>query len=143
MRGRCSHYALKVSVCVSSVFVCGGGVRGAGGPLQRTHELCRTHTHTHTLQAVVHPMAPLYEPEAQTLRPLCARALKRIFQLCDRDKVGGWVGCVCVCVHEWGCGLAGGWLAPRWPMHPMHRSRLPPPPPPPTHTHTLSGWRAL
>lgn len=37
--------------------------------------------------AVVHPMAPLYEPEGQTLRPLCARALKRIFKLCDKDGV--------------------------------------------------------
>ncbi len=52
--------------------------------------------------AVVHPMAPLYEPESQTLRPLCARALKRIFKLCDKDGV------------RWRCwgpvttGLAGG-----------------------------------
>ena len=47
---------------------------------------------THT--AVVHPMAPLYEPESQTLRPLCARALKRIFLLCDKDKAswGAWLG---------------------------------------------------
>ena len=33
-------------------------------------------------------MAPLYEPEAQKLRPLCARALKRIFMLCDTDRDG-------------------------------------------------------
>lgn len=32
-------------------------------------------------------MAPLYDPEAQALKPLCARALKRIFLLCDADKV--------------------------------------------------------
>ena len=32
-------------------------------------------------------MAPLYEPERQALRPLCAKALKRIFLLCDKDKV--------------------------------------------------------
>ncbi len=38
--------------------------------------------------AVVHPMAPLYEPERQALRPLCAKALKRIFLLCDKDQVG-------------------------------------------------------
>ena len=40
-------------------------------------------------------MAPLYEPESQTLRPLCARALKRIFLLCDKDKVR--MGCCCGC----------------------------------------------
>ncbi|KAI3425869.1 hypothetical protein D9Q98_007842 [Chlorella vulgaris] len=42
----------------------------------------------YALKAVVHPMAPLYEPESQTLRPLCAKALKRIFLLCDKDKDG-------------------------------------------------------
>jgi Ras family protein T1 len=42
----------------------------------------------YALKAVVHPMAPLYEPEAQQLRPLCARALKRVFLLCDRDGDG-------------------------------------------------------
>lgn len=40
------------------------------------------------LRAVVHPLAPLYDPQAQTLRPLCARALKRIFTLCDKDRDG-------------------------------------------------------
>lgn len=46
-------------------------------------------------------MAPLYEPESQTLRPLCARALKRIFKLCDKDGVRGRPrrpagrGCLC------------------------------------------------
>ncbi|KAL4526211.1 hypothetical protein Ndes2437B_g07466 [Nannochloris sp. 'desiccata'] len=42
----------------------------------------------YALKAVIHPMAPLYEPEAQKLRPLCARALKRIFMLCDTDQDG-------------------------------------------------------
>ena len=42
----------------------------------------------YALKAVIHPMAPLYEPEAQKLRPLCARALKRIFMLCDIDLDG-------------------------------------------------------
>lgn len=42
----------------------------------------------YALKAVVHPMGPLYDPEAQTLKPLCAKALKRIFLLCDTDKVG-------------------------------------------------------
>ncbi|EFN55684.1 hypothetical protein CHLNCDRAFT_133936 [Chlorella variabilis] len=46
----------------------------------------------YALKAVVHPMAPLYEPESQKLRPLCAKALKRIFLLCDKDKASG--GCV-------------------------------------------------
>ena len=42
----------------------------------------------YAMKAVIHPMAPLYEPEAQKLRPLCARALKRIFMLCDTDGDG-------------------------------------------------------
>lgn len=42
----------------------------------------------YALKAVVHPMAPLYEPEAQALKPLCSRALKRIFMLCDKDGDG-------------------------------------------------------
>ncbi|PRW57931.1 mitochondrial Rho GTPase 1-like isoform A [Chlorella sorokiniana] len=42
----------------------------------------------YALKAVVHPMAPLYEPERQALRPLCAKALKRIFLLCDKDQDG-------------------------------------------------------
>ncbi|KAL6768446.1 hypothetical protein ACKKBF_B39160 [Auxenochlorella protothecoides x Auxenochlorella symbiontica] len=40
------------------------------------------------LRAVVHPTAPLFDAQAQTLRPLCSRALKRIFMLCDKDKDG-------------------------------------------------------
>jgi mitochondrial Rho GTPase 1 len=42
----------------------------------------------YALKAVVHPVAPLYEPELQQLRPACARALKCIFTLCDRDGDG-------------------------------------------------------
>lgn len=33
-------------------------------------------------------MAPLYDPETQSLKPLCVRALKRIFLMCDKDKDG-------------------------------------------------------
>lgn len=42
----------------------------------------------YALKSVVHPIAPLYEPESQQLRPACARALKCIFKLCDRDGDG-------------------------------------------------------
>lgn len=42
----------------------------------------------YALKAVLYPMAPLYDPESQTLQPLCVRALKRIFSLCDKDKDG-------------------------------------------------------
>eukprot|EP00887_Chlorella_sp_A99_P007934 scaffold12.g7934.t1 len=42
----------------------------------------------YALKSVVHPMAPLYDSEAEALRPLCARALKRIFLLCDADRDG-------------------------------------------------------
>ncbi|KDD71963.1 hypothetical protein H632_c4089p0, partial [Helicosporidium sp. ATCC 50920] len=42
----------------------------------------------YALRAVVHPMAPLYDAESGALRPLCARALRRIFLLCDTDGDG-------------------------------------------------------
>lgn len=37
-------------------------------------------------RAVLHPTAPLFDQETQTLKPRCVRALKRIFILCDRDE---------------------------------------------------------
>lgn len=42
----------------------------------------------YALKAVIYPMAPLYDPEMQSLKPLCVRALKRIFLMCDKDKDG-------------------------------------------------------
>ncbi|XP_056850199.1 mitochondrial Rho GTPase 1-like [Raphanus sativus] len=39
-------------------------------------------------KAVLHPTAPLFDQETQTLKPRCVRALKRIFILCDHDKDG-------------------------------------------------------
>ncbi|KAM9208630.1 mitochondrial Rho GTPase 2 isoform 2-T2 [Dugong dugon] len=36
-------------------------------------------------KAVLHPTAPLYDPEAKELRPACAQALTRIFRLSDQD----------------------------------------------------------
>ncbi|XP_058083683.1 mitochondrial Rho GTPase 1-like isoform X3 [Magnolia sinica] len=39
-------------------------------------------------KAVLHPTAPLFDQEAQTLKPRCVRALKRIFILCDNDRDG-------------------------------------------------------
>ncbi|XP_076899853.1 mitochondrial Rho GTPase 2-like isoform X2 [Bidens hawaiensis] len=39
-------------------------------------------------KAVLHPTAPLFDQESQTLKPRCIRALKRIFILCDRDMDG-------------------------------------------------------
>nr|XP_043620249.1 mitochondrial Rho GTPase 1-like [Erigeron canadensis] len=36
-------------------------------------------------KAVLHPTAPLYDQETQTLKPRCIRALKRVFTLCDHD----------------------------------------------------------
>ncbi|KAL1809103.1 hypothetical protein ACET3Z_026093 [Daucus carota] len=39
-------------------------------------------------KAVLHPTAPLFDQEAQTLKPRCIRALKRIFIICDQDKDG-------------------------------------------------------
>lgn len=39
-------------------------------------------------KAVLHPTAPLFDQETQTLKPRCVRALKRIFILCDSDGDG-------------------------------------------------------
>ncbi|XP_020276948.1 mitochondrial Rho GTPase 1-like [Asparagus officinalis] len=39
-------------------------------------------------KAVLHPTAPLFDQETQSLKPRCVRALKRIFILCDTDKDG-------------------------------------------------------
>jgi len=39
-------------------------------------------------KAVLHPTAPLFDQETQTLRPQCVKALKRVFILCDHDKDG-------------------------------------------------------
>ncbi|XP_053410577.1 mitochondrial Rho GTPase 2 isoform X14 [Nycticebus coucang] len=36
-------------------------------------------------KAVLHPTAPLYDPEAKQLKPACAQALRRIFRLSDQD----------------------------------------------------------
>ncbi|XP_014442496.1 mitochondrial Rho GTPase 2 [Tupaia chinensis] len=36
-------------------------------------------------KAVLHPTAPLYDPEAKQLRPACVQALTRIFWLLDQD----------------------------------------------------------
>ena len=45
----------------------------------------------YALKAVVHPTAPLFDPQANSgqgaLKPLCVKALKRIFIMCDKDKV--------------------------------------------------------
>lgn len=39
-------------------------------------------------KAVLYPTAPLFDQEAQCLKPHCIRALKRIFLLCDHDGDG-------------------------------------------------------
>ena len=49
---------------------------------------CSNQVFYYALKAVMYPMAPLYDPEIQSLKPLCVRALKRIFLMCDRDKDG-------------------------------------------------------
>ncbi|KAM5228182.1 mitochondrial Rho GTPase 2 isoform 2-T2 [Ctenodactylus gundi] len=36
-------------------------------------------------KAVLHPTAPLYDPETKQLKPACSRALTRIFRLSDQD----------------------------------------------------------
>uniref|UniRef100_A0A7N0ZXL9 Mitochondrial Rho GTPase n=1 Tax=Kalanchoe fedtschenkoi TaxID=63787 RepID=A0A7N0ZXL9_KALFE len=39
-------------------------------------------------KAVLHPTAPIFDQETQSLKPRCIRALKRIFSLCDIDGDG-------------------------------------------------------
>ncbi|KAJ8253764.1 hypothetical protein COCON_G00203760 [Conger conger] len=39
-------------------------------------------------KAVLHPTAPLYDPEGKQLRPMCVQALSRIFTICDQDNDG-------------------------------------------------------
>lgn len=40
------------------------------------------------LKAVLHPTSPLYDPKEQQLKPLCIKALDRIFKLCDTNNDG-------------------------------------------------------
>ncbi|KAJ0060144.1 hypothetical protein NL108_003988 [Boleophthalmus pectinirostris] len=37
-------------------------------------------------KAVLHPTAPLYDPEDKQLKPLCVRALSRVFYISDQDN---------------------------------------------------------
>ena len=39
-------------------------------------------------RAVLHPIAPLFDPATKTLQPACERALKRVFRICDTDGDG-------------------------------------------------------
>ncbi|XP_020254542.1 mitochondrial Rho GTPase 1-like [Asparagus officinalis] len=39
-------------------------------------------------KAVLHPTAPLFDKETQSLKPRCISALKRIFILCDTNRDG-------------------------------------------------------
>lgn len=39
-------------------------------------------------RAVLHPTAPLFDLERQSLKPRCKNALRRVFTLCDRDMDG-------------------------------------------------------
>ncbi|XP_071697164.1 mitochondrial Rho GTPase 1-like [Rutidosis leptorrhynchoides] len=56
---------------------------------------CSAYKHTqvqevfiYAKKAAIHPTAPLFDKQAQTLKPRCVRALKRIFILCDHDRGG-------------------------------------------------------
>ncbi|MED6186190.1 Mitochondrial Rho GTPase 1 [Stylosanthes scabra] len=54
----------------------------------REIETCIECSASRHIQAVLHPTAPLFDQESQTLKPRCVRALKRIFILCDHDRDG-------------------------------------------------------
>ncbi|KAG9152218.1 hypothetical protein Leryth_016396 [Lithospermum erythrorhizon] len=53
-----------------------------------THSVQITEVFYYAQKAVLHPTAPLFDQETQTLKPRCVRALKRIFILCDQDLDG-------------------------------------------------------
>ena len=52
----------------------------------------------YALKAVVHPTGPLFDATAQggqgALTPLCVKALKRIFLMCDLDRVRSSYSCI-------------------------------------------------
>jgi hypothetical protein len=50
--------------------------------------LCIPQVFYYAVKAVVHPTAALFDAMTQTLKPLCVNALRRIFMMCDVDKVG-------------------------------------------------------
>ena len=63
------------------------------------------------VEAVINPIAPLFDPEAQdgqgALTPLCAKALKRVFSISDKDKV---ICCYSPCsTSKTGISSAGSW----------------------------------
>ncbi len=39
------------------------------------------------IKMVMYPMAPLFDKTEQSLRPLCIKALLRVFNMCDADQV--------------------------------------------------------
>ena len=41
----------------------------------------------YAIKSVVHPAEPLVEFSSAALRPLCVKAVKRIFLLCDENQV--------------------------------------------------------
>ncbi|CAN6355412.1 unnamed protein product, partial [Urochloa humidicola] len=53
----------------------------------------------HNQKAVLHPTAPLFDQEAQSLKPRCVKALKWIFIICDNGKDGA-LSNQKVCIHE-------------------------------------------
>lgn len=65
----------------------------------------------YALKAVVHPTGPLFDATAQggqgALTPLCVKALKRIFLMCDLDRVRSPFRCIS------GPGLRFGAARPR------------------------------
>ena len=63
----------------------------------------------YALKAVVHPTGPLFDATAQggqgALTPLCVKALKRIFLMCDLDRVRSPPRCTsglrCLLAQHW------------------------------------------
>ena len=44
----------------------------------------------YAVKSVIHPAEPLVEFHTAALKPLCVKALKRVFLLCDANQVCGW-----------------------------------------------------
>ncbi|XP_072691179.1 mitochondrial Rho GTPase 2 isoform X1 [Canis lupus baileyi] len=71
----------EIETCVEAhLWVCLHGHQCSAKNLRNISELFY-----YAQKAVLHPTAPLYDPEAKQLRPACAQALTRIFRLSDRD----------------------------------------------------------
>lgn len=81
---KCMLFVVLLSSCVVSLVLTQGSTASLNfGGFEQVAEVFY-----YAQKAVLHPTAPLFDQETQTLKPRCVRALKRIFILCDHDRDG-------------------------------------------------------